>query len=1293
MTSYRPILSVSVFLALLALGACSSDPDPGPADDVSIGRDVPALEVAPDLVVADTGTDAPGDPTDLDPDTGDTAEDADAGDLPLEDADSDVGDPDGSDLDTGDAADLEDSDLGDADPDLGDADVSADLRDTAADLDLGDAEVDLGDADVEPDADAEPDADPDVGEPCEGDLSCTPACETAAGRADYSGCSFWAVDLDNTLDADRTGPGEAATAVVLNNVGEGAATVELTDAAGTLIATETVLAGETVTIPLPRADRVGTRLDPAGFHVESDEPLLAYQFTPLERAGTSSSDATLLIPTAALDHDYRVLTWAGGGYDQRGFASVVATVDGTTVAIDVPAGIASGVDFTGEMRVLEERVIRGDGSGLITRTLQRGDVFHVQSTPFGDLSGARVTADQPIAVFGGNRCSTVPDRVPKCDHLEHAMLPLFNQGRTYVGPGAPPRDGIATWYRVVANFDGTTLEYTADGGGTVTLAAGEVFTISSPDPVLFESSAPVLVGMFLGGAGEGGGAGDPSFTILPPTEQFRRDYPVLTPGEFAQDHLTVIRRAVSVITLDGDPISGPVYAGPDGWEILHLPVEDGPHFLESTSGFAVIATGYDEEVSYAYAGGLGLDKLDGSEPEPLVVLCEGGELPGSPCDTGFLGVCAPGRLTCEPGEPPECSGVGVAVDEVCDGRDDDCDGITDPGCAGLALPPITPEGDRVWIVEGESVRFEVDASALPEGTPITWAVDSDDFVDLTSTVLDWAPRQFDDGARTVSARAEVDGRIVRVEWLVLVTDAPSNTPVIWGHVAMPDGRIVPGVTIEATGGPSRDFESLIDGRGYYALPVEPGTYGVQIDTVFGPRPSWFARGIVSLVEGVEVDRANVRRDIVLPVSRVFGDVAIEGGESLPGTEVHFNGSCFACSGTGTADADGNYETWVYNGTYNTTATPPAETGLPARLEDGISVVAELRYDVRFSPVFELRGVVLDQYDDPVEGVTLTFEGPGAEADVTSEAGGAISVLLPADSYRVTLDTVFHSRPPQIGRGMVTLIDTLVIDADTPEQTIRLPNAQVSGVVYAEDTGEPVPGTELHFNGSCFACSGSATAGPDGTYTLPLLHANYRVEVTPPEESGYVNFTNEGIDVSADRAYDVEVPGPVWVLSGTLVDPRGAPVAGVTIESRGTTEAESATDETGRFELRLLEGDYTLGIDTVFASRPPEFPRGIIDIWSGTVSSDRDEDLVAPISYVTGRVQDEAGDGVAGTSLQFNGGCFACGQSATTDELGEYAAQVFQSTYNVEVTPPDPLPPVTLRDIDLTAVDTVVNVEF
>jgi len=52
---------------------------------------------------------------------------------------------------------------------------------------------------------------------------------------------------------------------------------------------------------------------------------------------------------------------------------------------------------------------------------------------------------------------------------------------------------------------------------------------------------------------------------------------------------------------------------------------------------------------------------------------------GAPCNTGLLGVCAQGVMSCDANGQPYCKQVVFPTPEVCDGKDNDCNGLVDDG--------------------------------------------------------------------------------------------------------------------------------------------------------------------------------------------------------------------------------------------------------------------------------------------------------------------------------------------------------------------------------------------------------------------------------------------------------------------------------------------------------------------------------------------------------------------------------------------------------------------------------------
>ncbi|MEZ4464664.1 MAG: hypothetical protein R3F43_09225 [bacterium] len=98
---------------------------------------------------------------------------------------------------------------------------------------------------------------------------------------------------------------------------------------------------------------------------------------------------------------------------------------------------------------------------------------------------------------------------------------------------------------------------------------------------------------------------------MPPDRQYRAEYAFLAPGTYANDYLTIVADADTEIPLDDQPVNlaQGAEAVPGTTRVYkHVPLTDGPHRVTGDAPFGVLVFAFDDFVSYAFTGGLNLEK-------------------------------------------------------------------------------------------------------------------------------------------------------------------------------------------------------------------------------------------------------------------------------------------------------------------------------------------------------------------------------------------------------------------------------------------------------------------------------------------------------------------------------------------------------------------------------------------------------------------------------------------------------------------------------------------------------------
>jgi hypothetical protein len=532
--------------------------------------------------------------------------------------------------------------------------------------------------------------------------SCENMCELAKGSRSYVGCEFYAADLDNVALDDMNNAAAQQFAVAVTNPHSVPIEVKVRiNQAGfgepvdeKVIDEVKVPPGALEVFKLPQReldgsskhglnDGTNTAVSSNAFRITTTHPIVAYQFNPLENVHVFSNDASLLLPTSAIGRDYTVVSWPetiGDSDDSRfdfdptssddnlrAFLTIIGTEEKTQVHVTLGPSV---------MEVVAGGPIPHRGPGdPVDIEIGPYDVVNLETAQLNaDFTGSVINADKPVTVFVGSEASDVPrfddysTRQCCADHLEEQLIPDSTLGSLYIVARTASRTealaaaqfpdrplGIAVvnepeWVRVIAVRPGVTTVTTSltepyePDDVMFTLQQGEDRIIRADQDFVLKADQSVSVLQAMGSQGVTGipheyPGGDPSLIVVPPLEQYRRDYIFLTPDKYAFDFVTIMADAETQILFDGEPLPDTCVTSPiEGFtgdehdqpmRVVHrcqlsFPMvtptpnslvlsgdqHDGVHTILADREVGIIVSGFDRFVSYAYVGGLNLEVIN-----------------------------------------------------------------------------------------------------------------------------------------------------------------------------------------------------------------------------------------------------------------------------------------------------------------------------------------------------------------------------------------------------------------------------------------------------------------------------------------------------------------------------------------------------------------------------------------------------------------------------------------------------------------------------------------------------------
>jgi len=234
----------------------------------------------------------------------------------------------------------------------------------------------------------------------------TVAMMTSPAQAanDSKGADFWLAFPGNYF---------GAPALTLFITGDTNTTGTVQIAGLGFIAPFSVTAGTVTSVVVPSGAQLDTSdvVEDKGIHVTALDEVTVYGLNRIQ----FTTDAYLGLPTDIQGTEYIVL-----GYENTGAIgsqlAVVGTQDTTTVTITPsvttgsrPAGVPYSI------------------------VLNQGQTYQLRNTAAApaDLSGTIITADKPVAAYGGHQCANIPAGATACDYVVEQLPPTSTWGKEF----------------------------------------------------------------------------------------------------------------------------------------------------------------------------------------------------------------------------------------------------------------------------------------------------------------------------------------------------------------------------------------------------------------------------------------------------------------------------------------------------------------------------------------------------------------------------------------------------------------------------------------------------------------------------------------------------------------------------------------------------------------------------------------------------------------------------------------------------------------------------------------------